>query len=247
MPVAILFISAAFSFCAVGGAFLLAPRQGAEALAALSPDVTYFVPGVSDAVALTIDDGPDPAGTPEILDVLHEHSARATFFLIGSRVARHEDLVGRIVDEGHEIANHDYRERMTVLVPEGERITDIGATHDLLSAFGPVRWFRPGSGLYDAGLLEIARDHRYGLALGDVFPLDGRVGSSRFHRWYLLRHAQPGSILILHDAEGRGSRTAETLRWVLPALRERGLEVVALSQLDGRRRMASPRGGGTER
>ncbi len=226
---------AALPLGAIGIAFLAAPRRGAEALAALSPGVTWYVSDVSNAVALTIDDGPDPVGTPPILDALREHSARATFFLIGARVARHGPLVERIVAEGHEIANHDYRERMSVLVPEAELAADIGATHDLLAAFGPVRWFRPGSGLFDADLLEIARDHRYGLALGDVFPLDGRVSSSGFHRWYILRHTQPGSILILHDAEGRGARTADSLSWLLPALQDRGLDVLTLSQMADRR------------
>ncbi len=221
-------------FCAIGTSFLAAPRRGAEALAALSPGVTYFVPGVSDAVALTIDDGPDPTGTPLILDALREHSARATFFLIGARVAANAALVERIVAEGHELANHDYRERMSFLVPDDELDADLGATHELLSAFGPVRWFRPGSGLFGPDLVAMAQDRRYDLALGDVFPLDGRLESSTFQRWYLLRHVQPGSIVILHDAEGRGERTAENLRQVLPILRARGLDVVTLSELEER-------------
>lgn len=222
--------------------FLAAPREGAEALAVLSPDVTYFVPGAPTAVALTIDDGPDPVGTPAILDVLREHSARATFFLIGERVAGNEDLVARMLAEGHEIGNHDYTERVSALAADAELSAGIDATHEILSAFGPVRWFRPGSGLFTAALLELVRQRGYRLALGDVFPVDGRVPFARFHAWYLMRHVEPGSIVILHDAQGRGVRTAATLRRVLPVLQRRGLEIVSLTQLADRGSAASIRG-----
>ena len=123
---------------------------------------------------------------------------------------------------------------MSVLVPAAELVADVDATHALLAPFGPLRWFRPGSGLFSPDLLELAREHGYRLVLGDVFPLDGRLPFARFHRWYILRHVKPGSIIILHDAEGRGARTAETLRHVLPVLRQRGLDVVTLSELAGR-------------
>jgi peptidoglycan/xylan/chitin deacetylase (PgdA/CDA1 family) len=61
-------------------------------------------------VALTIDDGPDPTTTPELLRVMRSHGARATFFLLGERAQRRPDLVRRVVADGHEVANHRMRE-----------------------------------------------------------------------------------------------------------------------------------------
>lgn len=169
----ILLLTVAVAGIGVGGvtvAFLTAPHAGAAALAHLTPAVTYFMPGVADAVALTIDDGPDPAGTPEILQVLKEQSAHATFFVIGARIVGYEWLIERMRADGHELGNHDYCERMSAFVPAPELEQDVGATHDLIARFGPVHWFRPGSGVFTPDLLRIVRKWGYRLALGDVFP-----------------------------------------------------------------------------
>ena len=64
------------------------------------------------AVAITIDDGPDPEVTPRVLDLLDEHNARATFFCIGERVERHPALARAIVARQHEIGNHTHRHLM---------------------------------------------------------------------------------------------------------------------------------------
>ena len=211
--------------------FLFFPRHAATLFAKVSPSVRFFVPTTLPAIALTIDDGPDSLGTSHILEALREHQAQATFFLIGEHVAGNEALLSRIQTEGHEVANHTFHERMSLLLPSAELSRELSATHKLLSRFGEVRWFRPGSGLYSSSMIETATRHDYKIVLGDVFPLDGRLGNSHFHKWYILRHARPGSIIILHDAKGRGVRTAQTLRRVLPVLRERGFHVVTVSQL----------------
>ena len=69
------------------------------------PAATGFATGRNE-VWLTIDDGPDPASTPRVLELLAEHGARATFFVVGRQVARHPDLARRIAAEGHTLANH---------------------------------------------------------------------------------------------------------------------------------------------
>jgi peptidoglycan/xylan/chitin deacetylase (PgdA/CDA1 family) len=66
------------------------------------------------AVALTLDDGPDAATTPAILDLLRQHGARATFLLITSRVPGNEELVRRMLAEGHEIGNHMPRDEPSI-------------------------------------------------------------------------------------------------------------------------------------
>ena len=75
-----------------------------------SPDLaTNGKTGTSGGgVALTFDDGPDPQTTPRILDTLRQHHVKATFFVVGSQVERHPDLLRRIVEEGHTIGNHTY-------------------------------------------------------------------------------------------------------------------------------------------
>jgi peptidoglycan/xylan/chitin deacetylase (PgdA/CDA1 family) len=214
-------------------AALVAPGPLTAVLAKLTPRVTYFVPTSDSLVALTIDDRPDPVATTRILDVLSEHEAKATFFVMGDRVRGNEDLLARIRDEQHEVANHTLHERPSILVPTDELSRELAATHELLADYGQVKWFRPGSGCYTDELLDAVDEQGYQAALGNVFPFDAWIPSSQFHAWYILQHVRPGSIIVLHDAKGRGVRTARTLGAVLPALRARGFPVVTLTELVG--------------
>lgn len=77
----------------------------------LNPSSRLFGPvqtRCGNGICLTIDDGPDPGDTPAILDLLDEHGAKATFFLIGEKAERHPDLVREIVRRGHQIGNHSW-------------------------------------------------------------------------------------------------------------------------------------------
>src|SRR5688572_6735261 len=87
------------------------PAWLVDRVAASFPGCLYRVRTQDRLVALTLDDGPDERTTPLILDQLRRHGARATFILIGERVAGREALVRRLVEEGHEVGNHLMRDR----------------------------------------------------------------------------------------------------------------------------------------
>ena len=210
---------------------LLRPAWVVRALARRAPDVLYFVDTAHPVVALTIDDGPDSASTPLILDVLARHQARATFFLIADRVRGHEPLLGRMRAEGHELGNHLTRDEPSVRLSAAEFERELMAAHRVLAAHAEPRWFRPGAGWFSEGMLATLRRHRYACALGSVYPFDAAIPWSWFASRYVLGHVEPGSIIVLHDAGARGRRTAATLRAVLPELRARGFAVVTLSRL----------------
>ena len=114
-----------------------------------SPEVLYSVPTHERALALTIDDGPDPDSTPRILEVLARHEASATFFLIADRISGNEALVEQIVASGHELGNHLTRDEASIDLPREEFERELLRAHGILSEFGAPRWFRPGSGWYD--------------------------------------------------------------------------------------------------
>jgi len=212
-------------------AYLVVPHWLVGLMAARSPEVLYSVETEQPVVALTIDDGPDPLTTPKILNLLERHNARATFFVITSRVAGHNDLVHRMVANGHELANHLTVDQPSIELPPAEFERQLLHAGDTLANFAEVRWFRPGSGWYDQPMLAIVERHNYETALGSVYPFDPQIPSAWFASQYILGHVEPGSVIILHDYGQRGKQTAAVLAVVLPEMNRRGFKVVTLSEL----------------
>lgn len=201
-------------------------------LADPDPRVLYGAPGVAGSrVALTIDDGPDAGTTPRILDVLERHEARATFFLTAGRVAGNGRVVERIIAEGHEVGNHMMADRPSIDLKARALERRLQEAEDILSRWQAPRWFRPASGWYDETMLRVAERHGYRTALGRVYPFDAMFDAPGFAARFIRWRAEPGEIIVLHDAGSRGRATARTLERVLPALDDRGLEVVTLSEL----------------
>lgn len=215
----------------VVGLVVFHPKWIITALARRSPTVIYFVETSEPVVALTIDDGPDPATTAPILDLLARHQARATFFLISQNLAGNEAVVRRSVDEGHELANHMTTDEPTIKLDPAEFERQLVEAHRVLTRFSEVRWFRPGSGWYNEKMLSILTQYGYQCALGSVYPFDPHIPSAWFIRHHVLRKVRPGSIIVLHDGGSRGKRTIEVLTKILPELKSRGFRFVTLSEL----------------
>ena len=183
----------------------------------LGPNWTHLPPVASTvgnnssapaAVAITIDDGPDPEVTARVLDVLDEHGASATFFCIGERVERHGALARAIVARGHEIANHSYRHLMSfsLLGPRGVAREIARAQQVIGETTGETaRFFRAPAGLRNPFLepaltranLQLVSWTRRGF--DTVYGSAGRVLGS------LTRDLRGGDILLLHD--GHAART----------------------------------------
>ena len=208
-----------------------APDWLVPRLARRYPGCLYQVPTNQKIVALTIDDGPDPTSTPAILDQLRRHGARATFFLITGRLKGQSRLMARLVREGHQLGNHFTQDRAGIRLDRQEFEADLLAAHRALLPWGHPVWARPGSGWYSEEMVTVMRRHLSRCALGSVYPLDAAIPSVTWATQYILRHVEPGAIVILHDGGNRGKRTARTLAGVLPELRKRGYQVVTLSEL----------------
>lgn len=219
---------------AAGAVFWTPPVQLIDWIARRYPGCLYRMHTTRPIVALTIDDGPDPVSTPQILAELQRHRSGATFFLITDRVRGQKTLMQRLVREGHEIGNHFTRDRPSDRLDRRAFEADLLQAHRTLSVWGRPRWARPGSGRYSQEMIEVMRRHRYRCALGSVYPLDAQIPSVAWSTRYILRNVRPGAILVLHDGGGHGLRTARTLARVLPELRRRGYRVVSLSQLAAR-------------
>jgi len=183
------------------------------------------------AIAITIDDGPDPDITPRVLALLEAHGAQATFFCIGERVARHPRLAREIVQRGHAIENHSQRhlQRFSLLGPRA-LAQEIGrAQQTIAAATGEVaQFFRAPAGLRNPFLEPVLARANLRLVSWTRRGFDTVSGSAARVLGRLTRHLQDGDILLLHD--GHAARTAAggaVILEVLPAL----LAAVAAARL----------------
>lgn len=222
---------AAALFLIMSALILLEPEWFIKTLKKHSPEVLYEIDTQEPIVALTIDDGPDPDTTPDILNRLKRYGAHATFFLIVNRISDNEELIRRMVEENHELANHLLTDQPSITLTISDFEKQLLEAHEILSEFSEIRWFRPGSGWYNKNMLSILKRHDYECALGSVYPFDPQLGSSWFITRYVLWKVRPGSIIVLHDLGTRGERTAVALDTILPELIRRGYRVVTLSEL----------------
>jgi peptidoglycan/xylan/chitin deacetylase (PgdA/CDA1 family) len=215
----------------IGAVLWSVPDWVLDQLAKHYPGCVYRVATQKPLLALTLDDGPDPETTPEILRELQRHGARATFFLIASRLQGQEDLVRAIVKGGHELGNHFTLDRRSITLDSVEFKEDLLAAHQSLAAFAQVRWARPGSGWYSQQMIKVMEQNGYQCALGSVYPFDVAISSVSWATRYILRVARPGGIVVLHEGGARGRRTAQTLARVIPELQRRGYRIVSLREL----------------
>ncbi|MGE0801407.1 MAG: polysaccharide deacetylase family protein [Lautropia sp.] len=193
----------------------------------LGPNLTRLPPAAAGAslIALTIDDGPDPAVTPRVLDQLRRHGATASFFVIAARAERHPELIARIVAEGHEIENHTDRHSPTFAFGGTRRLAaEIAAAQARLTRLAgrPPALFRAPAGLRNPLLEPVLC--RLGLTLAS-WTRRGFDTVERDPAKVLARLAGPGGsrlaagdILLLHD--GNPALTADGTPMIVAVLPE---------------------------
>jgi peptidoglycan/xylan/chitin deacetylase (PgdA/CDA1 family) len=224
----------------VGGLRALIPcaRRANPALHA----ATFFFPrhASGDAAALTMDDAPgSPAAMHELLDALATRGQRATFFVMGAFVTpEREDVVARMVRDGHELGNHMLLDHACGAYSPFEFEAALLATQAIIDRFQPrsrsaIKWFRPPCGRLAAWQLRILRAHNFRVAMADVYPLDVALGPSRTD-WiaqHVLAAAQPGSIIVLHSPDVAHKQRAHLLEPACAIARASPLRLVTLSEL----------------
>ena len=120
------------------------------------PNILWSKPEKRDTVFLTFDDGPHEIYTPQILDILEEHNAKATFFLMGEKLKTNKELVFRLRDSGHSIGIHGYRHDSMLLKSRKIIREQIERTKDELELLieKPVQLFRPPYGMFNRAVLK---------------------------------------------------------------------------------------------
>ena len=208
-------------------------------------------------VALTFDDGPDPNWTPKILDVLKEKGAKATFFLIGAEVEKFPGIAKRIYNEGHEIGNHTFTHPDVSNISKRYFEVELNLTERLFESKLGVKpvLMRPPYAIDEAPdtadqvrPLEWSQDLGY-ITVGEkIDPNDWRDNprpTAEEIAAEVMKNLPPcapnnqvrcGNVILFHDGGGDRSQTVAALAIVLDGLKERGYQVVPVSELMGKTR-----------
>lgn len=186
------------------------------------------------AVALTFDDGPDPHWTPQLLDILKRHEARATFFMVGKYASSHPKIVQRVADLGHTIGNHSWDHSSFLDISRRERIKQVRQCAEVIAPYGQ-RLFRPPMGHQSvASRLDLMLE-RYRVVAWSFHVHDWLEQDPKWMAERLSERIRPGSIVLLHDAVSKKrykSRkpTIEAVDILLEQVQNR-LRFVSLSEL----------------
>jgi peptidoglycan/xylan/chitin deacetylase (PgdA/CDA1 family) len=183
--------------------------QAAPAPTSIAPLRRLLMPRLSGRsnrhhIALSFDDGPDPASTPHFLDLLADHEVRATFFLLGAHAAREPGLVRDLADAGHEVAVHGWTHECLALVPPRRLTAELTRTREVLedTTGAAVRWYRPPYGVLTAAGVWAARRAGLQTVLWSAWGVDWSAGatpSTIVHR--VSRAVRPGGTVLLHDTD----------------------------------------------
>lgn len=186
-------------------------------------------------VALTFDDGPDPAGTRTILDTLAARQVPATFFLIGRELGAHPELGREIAAAGHELGNHSFSHERMIGVTPGWVADEVEATDALIRATGYSGdiLFRPPNGKKLFALPRYLAGHHRTTITWDVEPnsypaVDASAAATTA---FTVEHVRPGSIVVLHAMYPGREQTREALGPIIDQLKQRGFRFVTVSQL----------------
>jgi peptidoglycan-N-acetylglucosamine deacetylase len=194
-------------------------------------------------LALTFDDGPNPAVTPKLLDLLSRHSVRATFFVIGRFARACPDLVREIAARGHTLGNHTDTHANLFLCSRREISDELWRCQDAVATatqLAPPQWMRPPYG-YRSPLLnaQIRQQGLLGVVMWSKICRDWKPQPPGRLIGKLRNVARPahsqGDIVVLHDGDHRnlgGDRlhVVSALEYWLPRWRDAGLEFVTIDQ-----------------
>ena len=220
----------------VGLVGLVAPNgpSAATAVKATRPRVVsrpaLATVGSAGVVYLTFDDGPAPAWTPRVLELLARYRARATFFVLGRSAAAYPDLVRQEFAAGHGVGNHTWSHRRLTGLTGGQLAAEVGTTSAAIqrATGAPVRCLRPPYAAVDAASADRVRALGLRLVLWDIDTYDWRGPGAGVIAGRVLGRVRPGDVVLMHDGGGNRGQTLAALGQVLATLSAKGFRFGAL-------------------
>jgi peptidoglycan/xylan/chitin deacetylase (PgdA/CDA1 family) len=213
------------------------PVTGAE------PVTIWCGPSSEHEVALTFDDGPSPIYTQQILALLKQYQAKATFFVLGKKVEEYPQIIKAMVREGHEIGNHTFDHPRLTQTAKAVCERELERTRldlDLLGCPNQPQLMRPPYSAYDKKLTSYLTNTKRELVLWSLDSGDWRGLDAGTIVHNVLDRVKNGSIIVFHDSDEKNQAdrrpTVEALKVILPALQAKGYRMVTISELSDRLR-----------
>lgn len=178
-------------------------------------------------IALTFDDGPYPKVTGHILDVLEKNGVCATFFVLGSRIEGHEDMLTRMDELGCEIGNHSFSHADLTRLSKADCQRELSDTDaEIRRVTGhEASVVRPPYGYYNKTVMSAAERP---LILWTVDTNDWRGKAPGEIADYVIQQAKEGSVILMHDQQ---TQTADAMEMIIPTLIDEGFRFVTVSEL----------------
>jgi peptidoglycan-N-acetylglucosamine deacetylase len=184
----------------------------------------YYVDDGPKVIALTIDDGPSPVYTPQVLQILAEYGITASFSMIGENVTYYPSLAQEVAAAGHTIVNHTWNHANLTAMRTTQMHSEIGQATDAIHTATGVRphLFRAPYGAWSRMVLDYCASEKLTALDWSVDPRDwSRPGVSEIVST-IMRTTKTGSIILEHDGGGDRSQTVAALKIVIPRLLDEG-------------------------
>jgi peptidoglycan/xylan/chitin deacetylase (PgdA/CDA1 family) len=183
-------------------------EQTPKIFRAFFPDVIWQIPQKEKTVYLTFDDGPVPAATSFVLELLEKHAIKATFFCVGDNVCKYPDLFRQIVKAGHQTGNHTFSHLQGFKYSAEHYLEDVEKADTVIKS----RLFRPPHGQFRHSQL-IRLKEKYEIVLWDVITRDyNRSLSGEYVANVVKKYARNGSIIVFHASV----RAEKNMKYALP-------------------------------
>ncbi len=183
------------------------------------------------AIALTFDDGPWPTTTTQILDILKENNIKATFFWVGRYLQTYPEIGKQVAAAGHAIGNHTWSHEYLKYNEDGAA-REIDRTSSLIEELTGIQTsiFRPPGGILNNGLAAYAQKKNYTVVMWSADSFDWRSLTESLMD-NVMRQANSGGIVLMHDGGGNRSRTVKILPDIIARLRKEGYIFVTVPEL----------------
>ena len=215
-------------------------------IAPFFPRRGFFLPVISRGytgkkmVAITFDDGPDPATTIPLLRLLAKYHIKATFFVIGEKAIKYSQIIREIIKRGHDIGNHSYHHDPLLMLRSSKKLREeIEAAQTVLKKLSIIPYaFRPPAGITNPKLGRILSHLEMYCVTFSCRGFDGGNRDIKGLARKILKKVKPDDIIVLHDVKpGKGKSVdqwLEQIDLILSGLEQKNIQIVSLAELVGR-------------